>query len=67
MSAVIISFPFKAATDGGQQRWIPTPRARQSAGWNVRGCLRLAGILGAALSCWVVVVGAAHLVAHLIY
>ena len=60
MSAVIISFPFKAATDADQQRWIPAPRTRQATDRNLRGWLRLAGILGAALSCWVVIIAAAH-------
>ena len=66
MSAVIISFPFKAATDADQQRWIPAPRTRQATDRNLRGWLRLAGILGAALSCWVVVIGVVHLIVHLI-
>ena len=66
MSAVIISFPFKASTDTDQQRWIPAPRSRQATERNLIGWLRLAGILGAALSCWVVIIAAARLVVHLI-
>jgi hypothetical protein len=65
MSAEIISFPFKLSTGIEQQRWIPAPRPRQaarpSAGW-----LRLAGILGAALSSWILVVGMARLIAQFV-
>lgn len=63
MSAEIISFPFKAQ-DFDQQRWIPAPRARQASHRPVRGWLRLAGIVGAVLSSWLVVIGTARLIAH---
>ncbi|MDB5363571.1 MAG: hypothetical protein JWO51_4868 [Rhodospirillales bacterium] len=64
MSAEIISFPFKAQ-DFDQQRWIPVPRARQAPRRPVRGWLRLAGIVGAVLSSWLLVIGTARVIAAL--
>jgi len=64
MSAVILAFPLKAAADTDQQRWIPAPRTRQATERNRLGRLRLAGILGAALSSGVAIIGLARLVAH---
>jgi hypothetical protein len=66
MSAEIISFPFKLSAGIDQQRWIPAPRARQAPARPQVRWLRLAGILGAALSSWVLVIGAARLIAQFI-
>lgn len=66
MSAEIIAFPFKISAGIDQQRWIPGPRARQTAARPNIAWLRLAGILGAALSSWVLVIGTARLIAQFV-
>ncbi len=65
MSADIIAFPFKAATGIDQQRWIPGPRERRAPVRSASGWLHLAGILGAVASSWILVIGAAQMIANL--
>lgn len=60
MSAEIIAFPMQASTE--QQRWIPAPRQRTQARVGL-GWARLGGIAFAVVSSWVLVIGAARLMA----
>jgi hypothetical protein len=66
MSAEIIAFPLKAPSCIDQQRWIPTPVGRRAEGFPIIGYLRLCGILFAALSGWLAVIGALRLVAFVL-